>query len=303
MSRPTPRNVAASYRARLLDLSRQRGEDFQFVLSRWAVERFLYRLGQSPYKDRFVLKGAMLFLPWTGALYRPTRDLDLLGSGDPDVNEVVRVIQDICRVEAEDGLMFDFDGITGERIREDAHYEGVRITAPVSLDGARIPLRIDIGFGDVVEPAPEELEFPTLLTDEPPRLRAYPPEASIAEKVHAMTVLGIANSRMKDFYDIWVLASSREFHLDVLRRSIQATFEGRKTPLPEGLPFALTAEFLTDAAKKAQWQAFVGRLATASSTPTLEEVGGRIGAFLLPVVAESMPATLNSVWMPGGPWK
>jgi hypothetical protein len=207
----TVRNIAASHRAKLLKLARSRGDDFQFLLGRWIIERFLYRLAGSKHKNDFVLKGAMLFLAWDGELYRPTKDLDLLGFGSADLTEVTGRIREICSASADDGIVFNVDGIDGERIKEDAEYEGVRVLVPASLDGARVIMQIDVGFGDKVDPPPQELSFPTLLPLEAPVIRTYPPEAVIAEKFHAMVVLGIANSRMKDFFDIWTFASTQRF--------------------------------------------------------------------------------------------
>lgn len=317
MSKRVIRDVAASNRARLLNIAREQDEEFQFLLERWVIERFLYRMSVSDHQDRFVLKGAMLFLAWTGSLYRPTRDLDLLGWGDPDVGEAVRVVQEICEISADDGLAFDIPQTTGESIREDALYDGVRVKVPVFLDGARVQLQIDIGFGDAVQA--ERLEFPTLLSDATLVLRAYPPETSIAEKLQAMVALGIANSRLKDFLDIWTLATTREFRLSVLSAAIRATFERRQTPLPQGPPLALTPEFLGDAAKQTQWQAFRRRLGTRSSSTTttssspptppptppptsLGEIGALLADFLLPAMTAT-PDTPEALWTPGGPWR
>lgn len=197
--------MAASCRAKLLNRSRDRKEDFQFVLGRWVAERFLYRLGASKQRDQFVLKGATLFLIWKGELARPTRDLDLLGYGNPDIDRVVRTVREICSLQADDGIEFDLDGIRGEAIREDAEYDGIRVLVVATLDRARVTLQIDIGFGDVVDPAPVESRVPVMLDLPAPLLRAYPPEVVIAEKFEAMVTLGAANSRMKDFFDIWML--------------------------------------------------------------------------------------------------
>lgn len=191
MTKPL-RNIAASHRAKLLALSKDRHEDFQFLLGRWMIERFLSRLTQSPHKNDFILKGAMLFLAWGSKLYRPTRDLDLLGFGDASVAAVANRIREICSSPANDGIIFDIATLHAERIKEDAIYEGVRVLVPASLDGARVTMQIDIGFGDAVEPAPEDHPFPTLLPLDPPIIRTYPPEAVIAEKFHAMVDLGIA---------------------------------------------------------------------------------------------------------------
>ncbi len=302
MSKRAIRDVAASNRARLLNLARRQDEEFQFLLERWGVERFLHRLSVSEYRERFVLKGAMLFLSWTGALYRPTQDLDLLGWGEPDVSEVVGVIGEICRIESDDGIAFDLAKLAGERIREDALYEGVRVRVPASLDGARIRLQIDVGFGDAVEA--QRIEFPTLLDGDTPVLQGYPPEASIAEKLHAMVTLGLGNSRMKDFLDIWTLAVTREFRLTVLSAAIRATFERRRTGLPQEPPLALTPEFLEDAAKQTQWQAFRQKLrSTTNSTPaSLAEVGALLTNFLMPAMTATMTMP-EALWTPGGPWR
>lgn len=302
MKRP-PRNFAASYRAKLLALARNRGEDFQFLLGRWIIERFLFRLAASRHKDSFVLKGAMLFLGLGGKLYRPTRDLDLLGFGSAEVGDVVARIAEVCSVPARDGIVFETEAIEAERIREDAEYEGLRIWVPASLDGAKVTIQIDVGFGDDVEPPPVERPFPTLLPLDPPVVRAYPLEAVIAEKLQAMVVLGIANSRMKDFYDLWTLATTEQFDIRQLARSIEATFERRQTPLPEAAPTALTDEFLLDPAKRAQWKAFCRRLGLGEN-PSLEAVGRQIREFLMPVLERARkPADQILVWVPSGPWR
>jgi len=299
MTRKRIANVAASHRAKLLNLARERGDDFQFLLGRWIVERFLYRLATSTHRDSFVLKGAMLFLAWEGMLHRPTRDLDLLGFGSSNVDDVVHLIQEICSVPAADGILFDLAEIEGDRIKEDAEYEGVRIRVPASLDGAIVSMQIDVGFGDLVDPPPTVISFPVLLPLDAPRLRAYPPEAVIAEKFHAMVLLGIANSRMKDFFDIWTLASTRRFELNRLASSLQNTFERRKTRLPEDEPVALTDEFLEDLNKRTQWNAF-GRRLGLRELPSLAMVGRMLSTFLMPAVGA---VAVGCIWEPGGPWR
>ncbi len=295
-------NIAGSNRAKLLALARERGEDFQYLLGRWMVERFLYRLSQSVHKDGFVLKGAMLFLAWDGQMHRPTRDLDLLGFGSSDIPDVTRRIREICSLVEADGILFDLAGIEGTRIKEDAEYEGVRLRVPASLAGARIIMQIDVGFGDLVDPPPGPVTFPVLLPLAAPVIRGYPPEAVVAEKFHAMVVLGIANSRMKDFFDIWRLGQTHRFEAGRLARAIRGTFERRQTLVPEKLPIALTSEFLEDAAKRTQWTAFGKRLGVGD-IPKLPEVGRYIAAFLIPVLdAESTKSPLGREWMPGGPW-
>jgi predicted nucleotidyltransferase component of viral defense system len=207
MTRGGLKNLTASVRARLMNLARQGREDFGEVLSRYARERLLYRLSASDYRERFVLKGALLFSYWAGAPHRPTRDLDLLGRGEPDMALLEEAFRDICRAEVEpDGLAFLEDSVRGERIKEEEEYEGVRLRLTAALGNARIPLQVDVGFGDAVVPAPEEVAFPTLLGMPAPQLKAYRRETVVAEKFEAMVKLGMLNSRMKDFYDVWELS-------------------------------------------------------------------------------------------------
>jgi predicted nucleotidyltransferase component of viral defense system len=232
MSSEQNKNVAASIRARLLSLSQEKSEDFQRVLGRFAIERFLYRLGTSPYRDRFVLKGATLFTLWTGETHRPTKDLDLLGRGSSATPDVEQVLRSICQVQVDDGILFDSQSVEGSRIKEDDEYDGVRIKLRALLAGARIPLQVDIGFGDAVFPEPELATFPVLLSMSAPIIRAYPREASIAEKLHAMVELDIRNSRMKDFYDVWFMANTWTFQLDSLRSAIALSFHRRGSVLP-----------------------------------------------------------------------
>ncbi len=302
MKPPKPRNIAASHRAKLLALAQERREDFQFLLGRWVVERFLFRLSQSAHAEQFVLNGAMLFVAWEGKLHRPTKDVDLLGYGSPDVGRVVETVREICSVSIEDGLLFDLAKIEGARIKEDAEYEGVRVKVPASLGGARVLMQIDIGFGDLVEPPPKPIQFPVLLPLDAPTVRAYPPEVVVAEKFHAMVLLGIANSRMKDFYDIWTLASSYTFEMETLARAVRSTFERRRTEVPRGVPFAFTDEFLEDTAKQTQWRAFVARLGVRERSE-LKDIGRFLAGFLVPVTeAAAGAASSYRLWTPPGPW-
>ena len=297
------KNVAASMRAKLLDRARERKEDFQFILGRWVAERFLYRLGKSDQREAFVLKGATLFLIWQGKLPRPTRDIDLLGYGSFQVKNVVESIREICSVETGDGILFDLAGVKGEEIREDADYGGVRVLVPASLDGAKSQLQIDIGFGDAVDPAPEETILPVMLEMESPRIKAYPPEAVIAEKLQAMVHLGVANSRMKDLFDIWLLSRDQAFLMSRLRRAIAATFDRRKTPLPSERPTALTGAFLKDKGKTDQWKAFLSRMGLPKETGELADVGEAIVRFLMPVIESARAGdAAEKKWTPGGPW-
>lgn len=294
-------NSPASVRARLLDLSRKRGESFQLVLAQYANERLLYRLGSSAHKDRFVLKGAMLFVAWQGQLHRPTRDLDLLGYGSSEPDDLVSAFRQICEIDADDGITFHANTIEATKIKEDAGYEGVRLTFTAELAGARIPVQIDVGFGDAVVPGPSLLTYPVMLPIDPPMVRAYPRETVIAEKLEAMVKLDIRNSRMKDFYDVWFLSRTRSFDGQTLKQAIFATFERRNTPLPQGVPFALTDEFLTDPLKQSQWQGFLSRLRLDKGTPQLVDLGQVLRDFLLP--AFNIGDDKEMDWPPGGPWK
>jgi predicted nucleotidyltransferase component of viral defense system len=297
------KNTAASIRARLLSLAQGKGEDYQRVLGRYAIERFLYRLGRSQHRDQFALKGATLFTLWTGHTHRPTKDLDLLGQGSSAIGEVETTIRAICEIQGEDGLVFDSASVEGTKIKEDDEYDGVRIKLLADLAGARIPLQIDIGFGDAVYPEPELASFPVLLPIEAPLIRAYPREASIAEKFHAMVVLDIRNSRMKDFYDVWFMANTWTFDMASLRNAILASFERRGSTIPTVVPFALTEEFLNDSQKKQQWAAFVSRLNPGDEAPSLEEVGTILRTFLLPCISGDSQAEAEvRSWTPSQYW-
>ena len=303
MKRQKNKNTAASIRARLLALAQSKGEDYQRVLGRYAIERFLYRLGRSPYRDRFALKGATLFTLWTGQTHRPTKDLDLLGQGSSAIAEVEQTIRAICEIQEEDGVAFDGESVEGARIREDDEYDGVRIKLHADLAGARIPMQIDVGFGDAVYPEPELASFPVLLPMEAPLIRAYPREASVAEKFHAMIVLDIRNSRMKDFYDIWFMANTWPFAMASLRSAILTSFQRRDSTIPPSVPFSLTEDFLNDPQKKRQWNAFVSRLNPATKSVSLDEVGAVLRAFLLPCIASDSPTKAEIVsWTPSQGW-
>lgn len=280
---------AVSIRQRLLNKARADGEEFQRLLTRYALERLLYRLGRSDYQERFVLKGALLFFAWTSRPHRTTKDLDLLGFGEPSVEALAAVFGDLCRVPAEeDGLDFDAGTVAAREIREESEYGGIRVTLTASLAGARIPLQVDVGFGDAVTPPAKRVDYPALLDLPAPRVRAYPPETVVAEKLEALVRLGMDNSRMKDFYDLWVL--SREFVMDqaVLAAAVRVTFVRRQTPLPQEVPVALTATFASDPAKQAQWAAFVRRsLSPTEPAPVLADLIPLLDLFLMPLLVQA----------------
>jgi predicted nucleotidyltransferase component of viral defense system len=305
VSKEKPTNVAASIRQRLLNLAHDRKEEFQFVLVRYAAERLLYRLSKSAHADQFLLKGALLFQLWTGRPHRATLDLDLLGQGDDDVARFENIFLAVCSATVEDdGLTFLTDQIRGEEIREDQRYAGVRIHGIATLGTAKITLQIDIGFGDAVTPKAQKIEYPSLLGLPTATMRAYPKETVVAEKFEAMVSLGIANSRMKDFYDIWVLSSEFEFDGDVLGRAIRATFERRGAALPVERPLAFTLEFSRDRTKTTQWQAFLSRGRLVTKPPSFESIIESVAAFLSPVVVSlHAKAAFGKKWHPGGPWR
>jgi predicted nucleotidyltransferase component of viral defense system len=301
------KNVAHSVHQRLLNMSRSTGEDFQLLLTRYAVERLLYRLGESEHAPEFVLKGAMLFALWTGHLHRPTRDLDLLGFGDPDAERLRTVFFSLCEAAApDDGLVFGADTVEVRPIREEQEYGGQRVTLLVRLGSARVDLQVDVGFGDAITPAAEAVEFPTLLGMDRPRLRAYPRETVVAEKLEAMVLLGLTNSRMKDFYDVVVLARTFTFDGPDLVRAVRATFDRRKTTLPAAPPVALTDAFAADDAKRRQWAAFRkrGGSEVEKVVGDLDGVVAEVRGFLGPILsAAAMNGEFSFQWPPGGPWR
>lgn len=280
---PTEKDVAQSVRRRLLNRSRDTGEDYNLLLTRYAIERLLYRLSRSEHADAFVLKGAMLFTVWTGALHRPTRDLDLLGFGEPSEVRLVGMFREVCSQAVEDdGMTFDANSVTPAAIRDEHAYAGIRLRLAANLGNAHLNLQVDVGFGDAITPEATTEAYPTLLGQPAPRLRVYSRESVVAEKLEAMVSLGMANSRMKDFYDAWVLLE--QFALDdaVLAAAIRATFERRRTGMPTNVPLGLTEEFAQDPDKQRQWMGFLQR----SGLPQTHELGAvvhRLRDRLLPL--------------------
>jgi hypothetical protein len=226
-----------------LNLARQRKEDFGLLLTKYGLERILYRIALSNYRDIFVLKGALLFELWTEERYRPTRDADFLARGQNDPKRFERIFREICAIRADDGFFFAVNTVKAERITEDGDYEGIRVKFIGNLENARIPIQIDLGFGDVITPAPVETEIPSMLDLTPSKLLTYPRDSVVAEKFEAMVSLGIANSRMKDFHDIQCLSREFSFEGIILSEATKKTFAARSTQLPSGIPLALTAEF------------------------------------------------------------
>lgn len=272
------KNYAASVKQKLLNLARERKDDYQLLLTKFALERILARISASRFQTSFILKGAMLFEIWSETSHRATRDLDFLSFGSNEIAEVENIFKEICLIEmVEDGLTFDIASLKGGKIKPDQEYEGVRVQFTAYLEKVRIPLRIDVGFGDVVKPKVNEVEFPTMLNFPKPLIRTYPPETVIAEKFHALTYLGMTNSRLKDFYDLYVLLTQFEVNKEQIEEALAATFEKRKTQLPNKTPVALTAEFYKDKAKLLQWKAFLQK-SNLPEKVALEQVAKKLGS-------------------------
>lgn len=302
MSKEKPTNIAASVRARLLTIAKRNGEELEQLLTRYCVERFLYRLGESPHAGRFLLKGAMLFVVWEGRSRRPTRDADLLGFGDLAPEKLSEIIAAICAIPCpEDGVTFLTDSIRVNPIREEQEYGGQRVVIDARLGNAKLRCQVDVGLGDAVTPGPIESEFPSMLPGLPrTTLRMYPRETVVAEKLEAMVQLGIANGRMKDFYDLWHLSRTFPFDGRVLSDAVRATFARRETALPEGVPVALGDEMTSERTKLAQWAAFLR--ASKFTEPTWPDLIQTLRPFLLPLLAASIGDTSAGKWTPGGPW-
>ncbi len=300
-----PRNTGASVRQRLLNLSKEKSEAFDLVLTRYALERLLYRIGQSQWRTRFLLKGAMLYTLWYDAPYRPTRDMDLLAFGQSDLAHLIEAFRALCNVPVEDdGIEFLKESVRGSEIRGESEYQGVRILMTATLADAVILLQVDVAFGDAVVPAPEEVRYPTILDQPPPQILAYPRYTVVSEKFQAMVMLGIANSRMKDFYDIWTLA--REFDFDglLLSQAIAATYERRRTALPAEAPLALTDSFSRDRVKATQWDAFVRKNRLSPGKLSFQDVTTFLRDFLMPPVQSVREGKeFNMAWPPLGPWQ
>ena len=260
-------NLAKSVHQRLLNLSKQRGQRFNDLLQHYALERWLYRLSASRHRDRFILKGALMLVAWNLPRSRPTRDIDMLARADNDLDHIQHLISDICQTMVEnDGLHFDVNSILTERISEDALYEGVRATFLGRLGNAKAPMQIDLGFGDVITPGPTGIVYPSLIDMPQAELMAYNPETAIAEKFEVMVKLGELNSRMKDFFDIWMLSQSRSFVGVELRAAITSTFKNRGTTLDAGA-VCFSQEFATLPSKQSQWMAFLRRSGLTSEAP------------------------------------
>lgn len=299
-----PTNIQASIRQRLLNRARATGEEFQRTLTRYAIERLLYRMAQSPHKDRFILKGAMLFAIWSEAPFRPTGDVDLLGFGSVEIDDLRSVFAEICTAGAsDDGLVFDPASIAPEIARPEQEYQGAHIQLEARLGAAVIPVQIDIGFGDVVHPVPQQIAFPRLIEDLPPAMiRAYPPETVVAEKFEAMIRFGETTSRLKDFYDVWAIAQMFSFEMATLATAIGGTFSRRGTALPKPDVAVLSDAFANIPLKQSQWAAFIRRSPPAARPPDFVDVLRELRRFLLPVLSFLGGEGTNRQWRPDAGW-
>lgn len=297
------KNIAASVRNKLTDQFKKSGENLQTLFVRYANERFLYRLSQTEHRTNFLVKGATVFAFWFDQPHRPTKDLDLLGYGKNEIPEIENVVREICAVKEDDGLEFLTETIKGSLIREDQEYQGVRITITVMLERARIPVQIDVGFGDAVTPEAEEVELKTILDFPAPRVRIYPKETVVAEKFEAMVTLGLGNGRMKDFWDLNYLIKYIEFDGKLLQTAIRKTFANRQSRLPQELPVALTNDFAANELKLSLWSGFIRRN-NIKTEIDFAEVIKHLREFFAPMIeAEAKNSVFDQTWLPQRGWQ
>jgi hypothetical protein len=303
MTVKNPSNLAASVQARLQNHARATKRPFQELLQYYAMERFLYRLAKTSHSARFVLKGALMLHVWDAPLARATKDVDFLGRLDNSLENLERVVQEVCAADVEpDGMVFDPVTVKAERIKEGTAYEGVRVRFIAFLGKARVTMQLDVGFGDVITPEAQDVRYPALLDFPAPTLFGYPRETVVAEKFQAMVYLSTLNSRMKDFYDVWLLARRFTFDGPWLAKAVTATFANRGTTL-DVAPIAFTPVFAEQTTTLAQWTAFRKRLPNTECPATLGEVLPLLEQFLLPIVrACNRGESFEQSWLPGGPW-
>ena len=299
----TVKNLAASVHGRLMNRARATKRPFQELLQYYAMERFLYRLSRSPHNARFVLKGALMLHVWEAPLARATKDIDFLGRLDNSMENMAQVARHVCAVEVEpDGMVFDPATVIPERIKEDADYQGVRVRFIGYLGKAKVSMQLDVGFGDVITPASEQITYPSILDFPKAQLAGYPRETVIAEKFHAMVYLGAQNSRMKDFYDIWLLARQFEFKGRTLAAAVLATFSNRGTAI-DLTPIALTPTFTESPTTRTQWTAFRQKAGLLHAPERLADVVAFLSGFLVPVAqACEGGVAFEAHWRPPGPW-
>ena len=304
MKKRQVKDMATSVHQRLLNKSRQTGRPFNELLQYYAMERFLYRLSRSAFSDRFILKGALMLIAWKAPVSRPTRDMDFLGRIDNDLGAIAGAVRDVCSTDVEpDGLEFNPEAIEAERIAEDADYEGVRVRFQGNLGSVRITMQLDIGFGDKVIPRARRIKYPTIIEMPEPVLTGYSMESTIAEKFEAMVKLGPLNSRMKDFFDIWLLSRLYQFAGETLVSAISSTIKTRSADISQ-YSSVFSAEFMADEFKAKQWDAFLRRTAIESAPSEFSAVVGQISIFLGPPAKAVADGTaFRKSWKPGGPWQ
>jgi predicted nucleotidyltransferase component of viral defense system len=296
-------NIAASVHQLLLNKAKESSRPFNELLQYFAIERFIYRLSKSPHADQFILKGALMFSAWCGPASRPTMDIDLLGKIDNQLDTITTVMKNVCLTDVEpDGMFFNADTVDAVRITEDVKYEGVRVRVLGSLGKARVSIQIDIGFGDVIVPNVGTVSYPAILDFPAPELKGYTMESTIAEKFQAMVKIGVLNSRMKDFYDIWFLSRTFDFKGEVLGEAIEKTFEKRNTPV--NLEAALfDHSFGLNKDKDVQWRGFIKKAKLTGAPETFEEIVAAVKYFLEPLAASiAERKAFNRIWTAPGPW-
>ena len=297
--------LAHSIHTRLVAKAKEQGIEAQLLLERYALHRLLFRLSKSSHADRFLLKGAQLMLVWMGESARTTRDADLLGFGEITDSELVRIMSEVCEEPvADDGMVFLSDSIRIAPIREETAYGGRRVKLQAQLGNARLPLQIDVGIGDAVSPEPEWVELPQMLDLPAPKLRAYRPETSIAEKLETIAARGLINSRLKDYFDIYVLSAHDSFDLQTLAEAIRSTFERRGRAIPQELPEGLTQAYVEEPGRALQWRSFLEKSGVANIPDALGLIVEEIVALLEPALAEARSEEIKDMrWPPGGPWQ
>jgi len=299
------KNIEASVRARLQNKAKETNRPFSEVFQYYGMERFLYRASQSNYIDKIILKGALMFTVWHVPERRTTLDIDFLAQYDNKIASIEKMIKDICKIKViPDGLIFDSKIVKGQRIKEDADYEGVRVKFVGLLERSRISMQIDIGFGDSIYPKPKIIEYPVILDFPKPKLKGYPTESVITEKFEAMVKLGLLNSRMKDFYDIWLMM--RQFDFDGLKlvEALKRTFKQRKTSLPKSKPLFDEEIYDEKSDRQTLWKAFLKKTDIKHAPEKLSVTAKAIEKFLIePIVAVNKSEKFNAKWKAPGPWK
>jgi predicted nucleotidyltransferase component of viral defense system len=300
---PEVKNLAASVLDRLRNKAKEMGLPFHWLLYNYANERFLYRLSQSKHRPNFVLKGGLIFVGWNIPLRRLTKDIDFRAYASNNIDDIVNIVREVCSQSVEpDAVEFKPDTIEAEAILEQNEYPGVRVRFSAMIDKTKIRMQVDLGFSDEITPAPRTLTYPTILGMPAPSLKGYSKETVIAEKLHSIIYRGSANSRRKDFYDLWFMSQQLSFKGTLLQRAIKITFKTRKTQIPTGLPVALTDGYAID--NETQWRAFLNTFNPHNDDiRDFKEVLATIRDFLVPILtaeSEAMPFKLN--WRAVGPW-